>query len=109
MKEWTVDEFLEECEMLCWNQYTYDYSRMPEGYCNGHKVKPYTNSWHSIVIDGGICNLAHCSKEHPNGFTTYVYRGREMTWKEYVREKLTESLPFSALMHVNPQFKDYAN
>ena len=41
MKEWTIDDFLKECEELCWNEYTYDYTNMPEGICNGHYVAPY--------------------------------------------------------------------
>ena len=49
--------------------------------------------------------MAYCTDENPDGNVTYVYRGKEMTWKEYVREKLTESVPFSALMYVSPQFE----
>jgi len=90
MKIWTVGEFLSECEALCWNQYTYDYSRMPEGVCNGHSVKPYMGSWHSIVIDGCICNMAAYSDKWPGGYTTYVYKGKKMSALEYVREKLLE-------------------
>lgn len=90
MKEWTVDEFLAECEMLCWNQYTYDYTRMPKGICNGHIVGPYENSWHSIVIDGVIHDMFLYSKEHPNGFGMYVVNGKEMSGLDYVRHKLNQ-------------------
>ena len=90
MKEWTIDEFLRECEDLCWNSYTYDYSKMPEGVCNGHKVGPYTKSWHSIVIDGVICNMAPYTKEHPDGFAVYVVDGKKMTALEYVKYMLSK-------------------
>lgn len=90
MKNWTIDEFLKECEELCWNQYTYDYDRMPEGICNGHHVKPYMGSWHSIVIDGGICSMAVYSDKYPNGFGRWVVDNKEMTALEYVRYKLSK-------------------
>lgn len=92
MKHWTIDEFLAECKELCWNQYTYDYSRMPEGVCNGHKVKPYHGSWHSIVIDGVIHNMAAYSDKYPNGFTSYSYRGENMTALEHVRRVLEKGV-----------------
>lgn len=103
--EWEINDFLKECEELCRNPYTYNYDHMPSGFCNGHKVGAYDGSWHSIIIDGAVCTMAYCTDENPDGNVTYVYRGKEMTWKEYVREKLTESVPFSALMYVNPQFE----
>ena len=90
MKNWKIDEFLAECEFMCRNQYTYDYDRMPEGLCNGHHVKPYFGSWHSIVIDGRICNMAVYSDKWPNGSTMYIVRGRTMTALEYVRTRLEE-------------------
>lgn len=90
MKEWTISEFLKECEELCRNQYTYDYSRMPEGTCNGHHVKPYLGSWHSIVIDGGICNMAVYSEQWPKGNVTYCVDGKNMRALEYVEHRLTE-------------------
>ena len=85
MKKWEIDEFLDECRALCWNQYTYDYSRMPAGTCNGHKVKPYMGTWHSIVIDGGICDMARYSDDHPNGTTVFIVGDREFNALEYVR------------------------
>lgn len=90
MKEWTISEFLEQCEELCWNPYTYDYSKMPEGVCNGHEVKPYMGSWHSIVIDGCICNMALYDEKRPNGTATFNYKGKNMTALEYVRARLEE-------------------
>lgn len=90
MKNWTIDEFLKECEELCRNEYTYDYSRMPEGICNGHHVKPYMGSWHSIVIDGIIVNMATYSERWPNGNVTWSVEGKEMTALEYVRFKLSK-------------------
>ena len=85
MKEWTIDEFLHECELLCWNQYTYDYERMPEGICNGHKVKPYMGSWHSIVIDGCIHNMALYDEKRPNGTTRILRDGKRRNALEDVR------------------------
>lgn len=91
MKEWTIDEFLTECEDLCRNQYSYDYSKMPEGICNGHHVKPYMNSWHSIVIDGVICNMAVYNDRYPNGHCTYQVSGQPlMTALEYVKYRLEQ-------------------
>ena len=90
MKIWTIDEFLADCEALCRDEWGYDYERMPEGVCNGHTVKPYKGSWHSIVIDGHICNMARYDKRWPNGSMTYGYKGKTMTALEYVRTKLEE-------------------
>lgn len=92
MKTWSIDEFLAECEKLCWNEYTYDYSNMPEGICNGHRVKPYLGAWHSIVIDGGICNMSAYSEKYPNGFTTYYVDGKKFTALEYVRHVLEKNI-----------------
>lgn len=92
MKEWTIEEFLNECEDLCRNPYTYDYSKMPEGICNGHKVRPFTKAWHSIVIDGGVCNMAVYNEMYPKGNCAY-YVGqprRRMTALEYVRYMLEQ-------------------
>ena len=87
MKNYTIDEFLAECEDLCRNQYTYDYSRMPDGICNGHKVGAYKSSWHSVVIDGVICNMATYNEMWPNGSCMYEIGeiGKTMTALEYVR------------------------
>ncbi len=85
MKHWTIDEFLAECEELCRNEYTYDYSRMPEGFCNGHEVCAYERSWHSIVVDNRICNMARIDDSHPDGDVTYSVRNKSMTALEYVR------------------------
>jgi len=90
MKTWTINEFLSECEALCRNEYGYDYSRMPEGVCNGHAVKPYMGSWHSIVIDGLICNMATYNERWPIGNVQYVHDGKTMTALEYVRARLRE-------------------
>lgn len=84
MKEWKITEFLKECEMLCRNQYTYDYSRMPAGTCNGHKVAPYLSQWHSIIIDGCCCDMAVIDDKHPDGNTTFIVNGKEYTALEYV-------------------------
>ena len=92
MKNWTIEEFLTECEALCWDMYGYDYSRMPEGICNGHTVKPYMGTYHSIVIDGGICSMAAYSEKWPTGSATYHYNGKNLTALEYVREKLMEAV-----------------
>lgn len=91
MKIWNIDEFLSECEALCRDQYGYDYDRMPEGVCNGHAVKPYKGSWHSIVIDGHICTMAKYDDQHPNGAATYCVSGKTMTALEYVRMKLEQA------------------
>ena len=91
MKIWTIDEFLKECEELCWNQYTYDYSRMPKGICNGHEVEPYRGTWHSIVIDGCIHSMSVYSDEYPNGFAIWVTDGQERTALEDVRYRLMKS------------------
>ena len=88
MKEWTREEFLNECKELCWNPYTYDYSRMPHGYCNGHKVGPFEVMWHSIYIDGRVCDMALYSEKYPNGFADYHVDGKKMTALEYVEYQL---------------------
>lgn len=88
MKVWGIDEFLKECEELCRNQYTYDYNNMPEGICNGHIVKPYKSSWHSIVIDGGICNMATINDRYPEGSCMYHVNGKTVTALEFVRHEL---------------------
>lgn len=90
MKEWTIDEFIAECEYLCWHPYLYNESRMPSGICNGHEVGLYPRSWHSIVIDGGVCNLGHYTEDHPNGFDVYVVDGLKLSPLEYVRYKLNK-------------------
>ena len=79
MKNWTIDEFIAECTDLRKNQYTYDYSRMPKGICNGHDVRPYTSSWASIVIDDRIINLPH---------GMIISNGEKLTPIEYVRRLL---------------------
>lgn len=88
MKEWTIDEFLQECESLCRNPYTYDYSRMPEGICNGHRVKPFMSSWHSIVIDGGVHNMAVYNDKWPNGNCVFQRDGVQRNALEDVRHCL---------------------
>lgn len=88
MKNWTIEEFLAECEKLCWNQYTYDYSRMPEGFCNGHYVAPYHGTWHSIIIDESVCSMAFYSDKYPNGSVVYIVDNKKMTALEFVRYKL---------------------
>ena len=88
MKNWTIEEFLAECEKLCWNQYTYDYSQMPEGFCNGHYVAPYKNMWHAIIIDNSVCNMALYSDKYPNGSVIYIVNNKKMTALEFVRYKL---------------------
>ena len=88
MKEWTIEEFLKECEKLCWNMYDYNYANMPEGTCNGHYVAPYEKAWHSIIIDESVCSMAFYSEEYPNGNAAYIVDGKEMTALEYVRYKL---------------------
>lgn len=93
MKQWKINEFMAECASLCWTPYTYDYSRMPEGICNGHTVKPYDGSWHSIVIDGAICNMDKFDETHPNGYCGYGYNGQHMTALEYVVARLLEPAP----------------
>ena len=90
LKIWTIDEFLEECEKLCRNQYTYDYSNMPDGICNGHKVGAYQDSWHSIVIDNGVCTMALINDKYPNGNSTYIVGDKRMTALEYVRYELEQ-------------------
>ena len=90
MKQWTIDEFLRECEELCRNQYTYDYSRMPEGVCNGHHVKPYMGAWHSIVIDGRIDTLTAITDEHPDGYVQWQEDGKMMTALEHLRYVLSK-------------------
>ena len=92
MKIWNIDEFLSECEALCRDQYGYDYDRMPEGVCNGHAVKPYKGSWHSIVIDGHICTMAKYDEKHPHGAATYCVSGKTMTALEYVRMELEQAV-----------------
>ena len=88
-----IDEFLRECELLCWNQYTYDYSRMPEGICNGHQVAPYHGQWHSIIIDGCIHSMSYYSDEYPNGTATwYAADGIGRTALEDVRYRLERSI-----------------
>lgn len=90
MKNWELEEFIAECEELCRNQYTYNYDNMPEGICNGHQVGPYMHSWHSIVIDGTICNMACINEKWPNGFGVYVVGDQRMTALEYVRYRLNQ-------------------
>lgn len=90
MKEWTVDEFVKECENLCWHQYTYDYSRMPEGICNGHNVHPYRGAWCSVVIDGCIHSMGAYSERNPDGYVLWVDTdGKERTSLEHIRYVLT--------------------
>ena len=66
-KIWTIDEFIAECVELMKNQYTYDYSRMPDGICNGHKVGANRNFWHSINIDDHWDSLTVIDEKHPTG------------------------------------------
>lgn len=91
-KNWRVYEFLAECEKLCWDQYGYDYSDMPEGICNGHTVGLYRGAWHSIIIDGCVYTMSAYSNEHPNGCATWQVDGKEMTALEYVQHKLSQPL-----------------
>jgi len=90
MKNWNIDEFIAECEELSRNQYTYDYSRMPDGTCNGHNVSAYDKAWTSIVIDGSIVGLGVINEKHPNGSDTYQIGKICMTAFEYVRYKLAQ-------------------
>lgn len=90
MKSWNIEEFLRECEELSKNQYTYDYSRMPDGICNGHKVMAYDKLWTSVVIDGCICDLGVINEKYPNGSNTYQVGDKTMTALEYVRYKLEQ-------------------
>lgn len=80
MKNWNIDEFIAECEELSRNKYTYDYSRMPEGICNGHKVAAYDKAWTSVVIDGCIYDVIY----------DYQVGGVNMTALEYIRYKLSK-------------------
>lgn len=90
MKNWTINEFIAECEELSRNRYTYDYSRMPEGICNGHKVAAYDKTWTSVVIDGCIYGLGVINEKFPNGSETYQIGDIGMTALEYVRYKLSK-------------------
>ena len=85
MKNWRIDEFINECEKLCRNEYTYDYGNMPEGVCNGHIVKPCTNFVTSIIFDGCICDLGVINEKYPEGNTRWQVGNKSMTSLEYVR------------------------
>jgi hypothetical protein len=87
MKVWDIDDFIAECRLLAMNQYTYDYSRMPEGVCNGHHVEAYMGSWQSIAIDGVVVNMWLCTDKNPEGMG-YFLNGEEMSIFDYIRRKL---------------------
>ena len=87
MKVWDIDDFISECRVLAKNQYTYDYSRMPEGVCNGHHVKAYMGSWKSIAIDGAVINMWLCNDKNPEGMGYFV-NGKEMTVFDNIRRRL---------------------
>lgn len=90
MKEWTIDDFMVECEQLSRNMYTYDYGNMPYGICNGHIVHPTQSYWHTVVIDGCICDLGEINYKYPNGSVTYFVDNVKMTALEYVHYILTQ-------------------
>lgn len=91
MKEWTIDEFIAECEQLCRNEYTYDDSRMPDGICNGHKVGKHERSWTGILIDNVIYPMGVFSEKYPDGSVSWLCDdGRILNSLEYVRIKLNE-------------------
>ena len=86
MKNWAIDEFINECEELYNNQYTYDYDNMPDGVCNGHTVGAYQGLWRSVVIDNVIYTM--------DAATWYDYKWHKthkgMTCIEYIRYKLEQ-------------------
>ena len=89
MKEWTVDEFVAECNALSREPYTYDFTRMPEGVCNGHTVGPYSKSLSSIVIDHCITNLGVINELYPEGSVVHHIDDKTMNSMEMVRYLLT--------------------
>lgn len=89
MKEWTVDEFIAECEQLCRNEYTYDCGRMPDGICNGHKVGKHKESWTGILIDNVIYQMGVFNEMWPDGSVSWICNdGKMLNSLEYVRSKL---------------------
>lgn len=85
MKEWTIDEFVAECQQLCRNPYTYDYEKMPAGVCNGHRVSPYERSLCSVVIDGCIETLGIINEKYPEGSVFHHIDGKGMNSLDMVR------------------------
>lgn len=90
MKEWTIKEFLKECEDLSRNMYTYDYSKMPDGVCNGHTVRISQSSWHSVIIDDCIVDLGSINERFPKGSVCYQVDRTSMTGLEFVEYRLME-------------------
>lgn len=81
IKEWTVQEFVDLASELRDDPEGFDYSRMPEGMCNGHVVGPDKESRQSLIIDGNhydlIGNRAVIGKDgnaEPMGALQYLNR-----------------------------------
>ncbi len=91
MKEWTIEELLDECEELQRHPYTYDFSRMPSGICNGHLVDPCEYSLAAVIIDRSVLNLGVINERYPNGSVTWVVKNQHMTGREYLRWLLERS------------------
>lgn len=86
MKEWTIDEFVAECDLLSRTPYSYDFERMPSGVCNGHTVEFCDHSLAAVIIDHVIINMGVINARYPNGSTCFqVGRGETMTGLEFVR------------------------
>ena len=85
MKNWTIDELLNECEAVQRNPYTYDFSKMQEGTCNGHTIKPCDWSLAAVIIDGSIINMGVINERYPKGSVEFVVAGQSMTGREYIR------------------------
>jgi len=87
-KEWRIEEFLRECDALQRNPYTYDFTHMPAGACNGHKVKSCNSSLAAVIIDGVIINMGVINDRYPDGSVCFGFKDRTMTGLEYVRFRL---------------------
>ena len=91
MKEWKIEELLDECEELQRHPYSYDFSQMPSGICNGHRVDPCEFSLAAVIIDRGIVNLGVINERYPKGSVTFVVNNQDMTGREYLRWMLERS------------------
>lgn len=93
MKEWRIEDLLNECETLQRHPYDYDFGRMPEGICNGHKIRPCQYSLAAVIIDNCIINMGVINEKYPLGSVAFCWGGspENHTAREYIKSILERS------------------
>lgn len=91
MKEYTIDEFVNECVTLCKNPYTHTFE---SGICNGHTVEQNTRSMTCVVIDRCCNNLGVINEKWPDGSVEWVVdngkSGKSLNVSQYIRWMLEQ-------------------